>query len=283
MLSNEMPLSRRDILSRLSAGAGGFLLGSIFSRSANAQGYDDTPMLPGGHWRVHDSKRPQPPVITPGSMVGSAPSDATVLFDGKDLSKWKSGDADAKWAVRDGYFESTRGTGNITTRDQFGDCQLHVEFCEPDPPMGSDQGRGNSGIFLFGRYEIQVLDCFGNKTYADGMTGSIYGQTAPLVNACRKPGEWETYDIVFVAPRFEDGKLVTPALATVFLNGVLVQHATPLIGSTQHRAVGKYEAHGLVGPIELQDHGDPVRYRNIWIRPIGPFAEVYTRQMNSIG
>ena len=279
-----MGFSRRDLLSRLSAGAGGFFLGSIFSRSANAQGYDDTPMLPGGHWRVHDSKRPQPPVITPGSVVGAPPSDAIVLFDGKDLSQWTHGGGDPKWKfVKGEYFESTRGTGNIRTRGEFGDCQLHVEFREPSPAKGSDQGRGNSGIFMFGKYEIQVLDCYENKTYADGMTGSIYGQTAPLVNACRKPGEWETYDIVFVAPRFEDGKLVTPALATVFLNGVLVQHATPLIGSTQHRQVGKYEVHGLTGPIELQDHGDPVRYRNIWIRPIGPFGEVYTRQMNSIG
>ncbi|MBI1333484.1 MAG: DUF1080 domain-containing protein [Armatimonadetes bacterium] len=279
-----MGFSRRDVLSRLSATAGGFLLGGLVSRGAEAQGYDDTPMLPGGHWRVHDSKRPQPTVITPGAVAGAAPSDAVVLFGGKDLSMWKSGEDAAKWKVAPGeYFESTRGTGNIRTRDEFGDCQLHVEFCEPNPPKGSDQGRGNSGIFLFGRYEIQVLDCFENKTYADGMTGSIYGQTPPLVNACRKPGTWETYDIVFVGPRFDGDKLVTPALATVFLNGVLVQHATPLIGSTQHRQVGKYEPHGPKGALELQDHGDPVRYRNIWIREIGPHAEVYTRAMNSIG
>lgn len=278
-----MGLSRRDLISRLTATAGGFLAGGLLAKRADAQGYNDTPMLPGGHWRVHDSKRPQPTVITPGAVAGAAPSDATVLFDGKGMGAWTSNGGECKWKNTAEYFESTRGTGAIRTKGEFGDCQLHVEFCEPNPPKGSDQGRGNSGIFLFGRYEIQVLDCFDNKTYADGMTGSIYGQTSPLVNACRKPGEWETYDIIFVAPRFEDGKLVSPAIATVFLNGVLVQHATPLIGSTQHRAVGTYEAHGLTGPIELQDHGDPVRFRNIWIRPIGPYKEVYYRTMKDIG
>jgi hypothetical protein len=281
-----MGFSRRDMLARLTTAAGGFLAGGLISRNVNAQGYNDTPMLPGGHWRVPDSKRPQPTIVTPGEMTRSgmsAPSDATVLFDGNGLSRWKSGDSDPKWKSNASYFESTKGSGNLETRASFGDCQLHVEFMEPDPPKGSDQGRGNSGIFLFGRYEIQVLDCFDNKTYADGATGSIYGQTAPLVNACRKPGTWETYDIVFVGPRFKDGELETPALATVFLNGVLVQHATPLIGSTQHRAVGKYEVHGEKGPIQLQDHGDPVRYRNIWIREIGPHSEVATRKVTDIG
>ena len=218
---------------------------------------------------------------TTGMM--SAPSDATILFDGKGLDKWKSGEGKAKWKSTVAYFESTKGTGNIQTKEEFGDCQLHVEFMEPDPAKGSDQGRGNSGVFLFGRYEIQVLDCYNNKTYADGSTGSIYGQTAPLVNACRKPGTWQTYDIIFVGPRFKNGTLVSPALATVLLNGVIVQHATPLIGSTQHRAVGTYEVHGEKGALQLQDHGEPVRYRNIWIREIGPHSEVSTRQMTDIG
>lgn len=282
-----MGFSRRDMLARLTAGAGGLLVGGLFSRNANAQGYNDTPMLPGGHWRVHDSRRPQPTIVTPGEMttsgIMSAPSDATILFDGKGLGKWKSGEGEAKWKTTGAYFEATKGTGNIQTKDEFGDCQLHVEFMEPDPAKGSDQGRGNSGVFLFGRYEIQVLDCYDNKTYADGSTGSIYGQTAPLVNACRKPGTWQTYDIIFVGPRFKNGALVAPALATVLLNGVIVQHATPLIGSTQHRAVGTYEVHGEKGALQLQDHGEPVRYRNIWIREIGPYTEVSTRKMTDIG
>ena len=287
LYSAAMGFSRRDMLARLTAGAGGLFIGGFLSRTANGQGYDDTPMLPGGHWKVHDSKRPQPVVVTPGDMTRqgfvSAPSDATILFDGHGLGKWASGSGDAKWKATPEYFESTKGTGNLQTRDEFGDCQLHVEFMEPSPAKGKDQGRGNSGIFLFGRYEIQVLDCFDNKTYADGSTGSIYGQTAPLVNACRKPGVWQTYDIVFVGPRFKDGELVAPALATVFLNGVLVQHATPLIGSSEHRAVGKYSPHGEKGQIQLQDHGDPVRYRNIWIRQVGPYSEVGTRKMSDIG
>jgi len=283
-LHNNMGFSRRDVLSRLAAGAGGFLLGSVFTRNASAQGYNDTPMLPGGHWRVHDSKRPQPTVITPGATsFSSAPSDGVVLFDGTNLAKWKSGDGDAKWKVEDGHFEVVRGTGSITSRDEFGDCQIHLEFMAPNPPKGSDQGRGNSGVFLLGRYEFQVLDCYDNKTYADGMTGSIYGQTPPLVNACRPPGEWQTYDIVFVGPRFDGEKLIAPATATVFLNGVLVQNATPLIGSTEHRAVGKYTPHPTKGAISLQDHGDPVRFRNIWIREIGPYAEVARREVGSIG
>ncbi len=282
-----MGFSRRDMLSKLTASAGGLLLGGFACRTANGQGYNDTPMLPGGHWRVHDSKRPQPAIVTPGGMTSSGimspPSDAKILFNGKGLEHWKSGAEAAKWKTTPDYFESTRGTGTLQTKDEFGDCQLHVEFMEPTNPTAKDQGRGNSGIFLFGQYEIQVLDCYDNKTYADGMTGSLYGQTAPLVNACRKPGEWQTYDIVFVGPRFADGKLVTPAIATVFLNGVLVQHATPLIGATQHRAVGTYAPHGEKGAIQLQDHGDPVRFRNIWIREVGPHSEVGARKMSEIG
>ena len=282
-----MGFSRRDLLSRFSFSAGGLLVGSLLGKNASAQGYDDTPMLPGGHWRVHDSKRPQPPVVTPGKMTHegyvSAPSDAKVLFDGQGLKHWKSGEGDAKWKATEFFFEAVKGGGNLTTRDEFGDCQLHVEFMEPNPATGKDQGRGNSGIFFFGRYEVQVLDCYENKTYADGSTGALYGQTPPLVNACRKPGEWQTYDIVFVAPRFKDGELLSPALVTVFLNGVLLQLATPMIGASAHRSVGKYTPHGEKGAIELQDHGDPIRFRNIWIREIGPFADITTRKMYDIG
>lgn len=282
-----MGFSRRDVLARLTASAGGFILGGFACRPANGQGYNDTPMLPGGHWRVHDSKRPQPAIVTPGNLTPagfvSAPSDAKILFDGHGLDGWKSGAGAAKWKATPDYFESTAGTGAIETKDSFGDCQLHVEFMEPVNPKAKDQGRGNSGVFFFGMYEIQVLDCYENKTYADGMTGSLYGQTAPLVNACKRPGEWQTYDIIFVGPRFKDGQLVAPALATVFLNGILVQHSTPLIGATQHRAVGTYAPHGEKGPIQLQDHGDPVRFRNMWIREIGPYSELTTRKMSDIG
>lgn len=275
-----MALSRRDLLARISAAGGSLLLGAGALRSAFAQGYTDTPFLPGGKWRVHDKNRPQPTVVTPGATNAEPPSDAVVLFDGKDLSKWKSGAGPAKWKVQDGYFQVVPATGPIQTKDEFGDCQLHIEFSCPNPPTGADQGRGNSGVFLFDQYEFQVLDCYENKTYADGMPGGIYGQTAPLVNACRKPGEWSVYDIVFVAPRFaEDGTVIAPAVCTVFLNGVLVQHATQLIGAMAHRVVGKYKKHGLTGPLSLQDHGNPVRFRNIWIRPIGPYEEVAIRPM----
>lgn len=282
-----MGFSRRDMLAKLTASAGGLLLGGFACKPANAQGYNDTPMLPGGRWRVHDSKRPQPVVVTPGNMTKegflSPPSDAKVLFDGTGLSKWTSGGRVAKWKATPASFGPEKGSGDLQTRDHFGDCQLHIEFMEPNPASGSDQGRGNSGIYFFGMYEVQVLDCYENKTYADGSTGSLYGQTPPLANACRKPGEWQTYDIVFVAPRFKDGALVAPAIVTVFLNGILVQHATPMIGASAHRTVGKYSPHAERGPINLQDHGNPVQYRNVWIREIGPYSDISTRKMSDIG
>lgn len=269
-----MPLSRRDLLAKLSAAGAGTVLGGLFATRTQAQGYDDTPMLPGGHWRVHDSKRPQPTVVTPGPV----PSDAKVLFGGSNLDAWQGG----PWKVTDGYMEVGPGKGNIQTKDSFGDCQLHLEFMSPAVVKGEGQGRGNSGVFLQGRYEVQVLDCFNNKTYADGTTGCLYGQTPPLVNACLAPGQWQTYDIIFVAPRFENGKLSAPGFVTVLLNGILVQNATPLIGSSAHRTVGTYQPHGN-GPIQLQDHGDLVRYRNIWIREIGPYDQVRHRETWEIG
>ncbi len=239
-------------------------------------GYSDTPFLPGDKWRVHDGTRPQPTIITPPTAStqdapGRAPSDAIVLFDGTDLSRWKSanrgGDAPAPWKIENGAMIA--GGGNIVTRDEFGDCQLHVEFCAPNPPRGQDQGRGNSGVFLMGRYEIQVLDNYDNVTYADGQAGSVYGQYPPLVNASRKPGEWQTYDILWTAPRFgQDGKVTTPAFVTILHNGVIVQNHSELFGATGHRNAPGYAAHGPTGPIALQDHGDPVRYRNLWIRPL---------------
>ncbi|HUR28364.1 MAG TPA: DUF1080 domain-containing protein [Planctomycetota bacterium] len=229
-------------------------------------GYSDTPFLPGGKWRVHDVARPAPPVVTPG--VGSAPpSDAIVLFDGKDLAQWKCGEKAAGWKLVDGAME-VNGTGSIETKAEFGDVQLHVEWASPAIPESSSQGRGNSGVFLMGRYELQVLDSFDNRTYADGQAAAMYGQIPPLVNACRKPGEWQTYDVVFIAPRFEKGVLLSPGLLTVFHNGVLVHHADAFLGGTAHKTLATYAPHPPLGPLSLQDHGNPVRYRNIWLRKL---------------
>jgi 3-keto-disaccharide hydrolase len=234
-------------------------------------GYDDTPMLPGSPWRVHDARRPQPTVVTPGTasapeQAGRPPSDAVVLFDGTNLSAWTGREGEAKWQVANGSMEVTR-TGDIETREHFGDCQLHLEFATPAEVKGDSQGRGNSGVFLMGRYEIQVLDGFDNLTYADGITASIYGQFPPLVNACRPPGEWQSYDIFFVAPRFDGERLLSPAYITVVHNGVLVHNHQAALGPTGHKNLSSYDRpHAAEGPLKLQDHGNPVRYRNIWVR-----------------
>ena len=248
-------------------------------RTAADDGFTDTPMLPGLPWHVHDPARPHPPVVTPGATPGAAPSDAVVLFDGRDLSKWAhrgtgadSGTLlDAKWPVRTGYFESGR-SGSLYTRDSFGDVQLHVEWASPSVIAGNSQGRGNSGIFLMGLYEIQVLDSFNNRTYADGQAAAMYGQWPPLVNAARKNGEWQAYDIVFEAPRFDGGKLVKPAFQTVFWNGVVVHNRKEAMGSTGYRRVAQYAApHAAELPLMLQDHENPVRFRNIWVRRLGTY------------
>jgi Domain of Unknown Function (DUF1080) len=226
-------------------------------------------------WKIHDPDRPAPPVVDPGTAStqdspGRAPSDAVVLFDGKDLSKWahKDGSA-AKWKLENGYFEVVPKTGYIYTREAFGDCQLHVEFAEPSPAKGEGQDRGNSGVFLQGLYETQVLDSYQSKTYADGQAGAIYGQYPPLVNASRSPGQWQTYDIVFHGPRFDkDGKLLRSARETVFHNGVLVQDNVELSGPTAHGKRPPYGPQPEKLPLALQDHNHPVRYRNIWIREL---------------
>ena len=248
-------------------------------RTPADDGFTDTPILPGQKWHVHDPARPQPPVVRPGIMPGAAPSDAVVLFDGRDLSKWAhhakgdSGLLDAKWPVRNGYFETGVSSGSLYTRQGFGDVQLHVEWAAPAAIDGHSQGRGNSGIFLMGLYEIQVLDSFNNRTYADGQAGAIYGQWPPLVNAARLPGEWQTYDIVFEAPRFEGSTLVRPAFQTVFLNGVVLHNRKEVIGATVYRNVAAYAPHAAALPLMLQDHANPVRYRNIWIRNLGTYDQ----------
>ena len=242
-------------------------------------GFTDTPMLPGGRWHVHDSDRPFPRVITPGTSStqdepGKAPSDAVVLFDGKDLSHWQSGRrGEARWTVQDGAMVAKPGAGEVRSRDEFGDCQIHLEFASPNPPRGRDQDRGNSGVIIFGLYEIQVLDSYENLTYADGQAASIYGQFPPLVNASRPPGQWQTYDIIFTAPRFKaDGSLESPAYSTVLHNGVLVHNHTAHVGPMAWRSP-PYKAHGPKGPIVLQDHGHPVKFRNIWVREIKGYDE----------
>ncbi len=231
-------------------------------------GYDDGPKLPDSEWRVHDGKRPQPRIVTPAPADHpfAPPSDAIVLFDGKDLAQWTGRDDKAQWKVEKGYFE-VNGTGDIQTRQGFGSCQIHLEWQTP-PPKGDGQGRGNSGLFFFGRYEIQILDSYGNQTYPDGQAGALYGQRPPLVNVSRPPGEWQTYDVIFEAPRFAGDQLVEPAYATVIHNGVVLHNRQVLLGTTNHRSLPQYSPHGPVGPIKLQDHGNPMRFRNIWIRPL---------------
>jgi hypothetical protein len=240
------------------------LCSTLFAQNANHDlGYTDTPMLPGLPFHVHDPARPRPPVVTPGNQ-GGAPSDAIVLFDGKDLSKWMP----SKWKLEKGYFEVTPHSGDLISKEKFGDVQLHIEWATPAEVKGTSQNRGNSGVFLQGRYEVQVLDSFENPTYADGQAGAVYGQWPPLVNASRKPGEWQTYDIVFEAPRFEGEKLVKPAFLTVIQNGVLVQNHREAMGPTMHRQLAKYVPQPAEDSLKLQDHNTPVHYRNIWIRKI---------------
>lgn len=207
----------------------------------------------------------EPPVIDPGPP-GGVPSDAIVLFDGKDLSRWRGNKTnEARWKVENGYMEVTR-TGEIFTKDEFGDVQLHVEWASPAVVTGKDQGRGNSGVYLMGRYEIQVLDSYENKTYPDGQAGAFYGNAAPLVNACRKPGEWQTYEIIFHAPKPQADGSVAPGSFTVLHNGVLVQDHILVNGKSTTASALKGVA--TKGPLVLQDHGNPVRYRNIWIRKL---------------
>ncbi|MGH9722986.1 MAG: 3-keto-disaccharide hydrolase [Bryobacteraceae bacterium] len=263
-----------------------FILAAILSAQQPAghgddkRGYNDTPQIPNQKWKVHDMERPRPRKVAPGLPVASLapPADAIVLFDGKDLSKWEAqargGGVEApRWKVENGYFEIVPRTARLRTKEKFGDCQLHVEWMIPKGQEGAGQGRGNSGVELMSRYEIQVLESSENVTYADGQAASIYGQWPPLVNASRAEGEWNIYDIVFEAPRFEGDKLVKPAYITAIHNGVLVHHRKEILGTAIHRRVATYRPHAAEEPLSLQDHGRPLRYRNIWIRRLRPYDE----------
>ncbi len=245
-------------------------------------GFKDTPMLPGLPYHVHDSDRPHPRLVTAAAEPGGAPSDAIVLFDGKDLSHWtahhssitRAGSAgEPEWKLENGYVEVVPNTGDIATKEKFGDCQLHVEWASPAEIRGNSQSRGNSGVILMGRYEIQVLDSYNNPTYADGQAGAIYGQWPPLVNPVRKPGEWQAYDIVFEAPKFEGEKLVKPVYFTVFLNGVLLHNRQASMGPMVYRQVAHYSPQPAEDSLVLQNHNAKVRFRNIWIRRLGAYDE----------
>jgi len=226
----------------------------------------------GQEWAIHDMNRLVPPVVDPGPAgpPSPAPADAVVLFDGKDLAPWEDMKGNpAGWKVADRFMEVVAKTGSIRTKKGFGDCQLHIEWATPAVVAGEGQGRGNSGVFLMDSYEVQILDSYNNRTYADGQAASIYGQFPPFVNACRPPGEWQSYDIVFHAPRFgPDGSLLRPARMTIFHNGILVHDNAELTGPTAHKARPPYKAHPDKLPLSLQDHGNPTRYRNIWLREL---------------
>jgi hypothetical protein len=253
----------------LLATVGAALTLSLVTAQQAPTGYDDTPMQPNGRWHIHDGKRPQPPIVTPGPLAPSPPPpDATVLVGaGTDRSAWQMmADGTAvTWPMADGVLST--GKGMIRTRAEFTDYQLHVEFATPSQVRGHSQERGNSGVYLNGKFEIQVLDSYQNITYPDGQAAAMYGQFPPLVNASRPPGEWQSYDIAFRSPRFKSGgALESPAIVTVLHNGLVVHHATAFWGPTQHKKIDPYTPDNAKGPIALQDHGNPVRYRNIWIR-----------------
>lgn len=238
--------------------------------SVSALAQAQQPNRAGGDPKLSEYYDPAIRVVAPGKTAADAPADAIVLFNGNNADAWeaKSG-GPIKWKVENGAMTVTAGAGEIHTKQGFGDCQLHIEWRTPAEVKGDGQGRGNSGIFLMGKYELQVLDSYNNKTYSNGQAGSIYKELPPLVNASRGPGEWQTYDVIFTAPVFyPDGTVKSQARITVLHNGVLVQNNMSIWGSTQYIGIANYEKHGDKEPIILQDHGNPVSYRNIWIRPL---------------
>lgn len=232
-----------------------------------------TPEIPGTPWQVHDGTRPQPRVVeTGGAVAVKAPGDAKVLFDGGSLDAWTTDGKAASWAVKEGILVASPGT--LTTKDQFGPVQVHLEWRVPAGRKVDGQGGGNSGIFLMGMYEVQILQSHENKTYPDGTAGALYGQTPPLVNATAPQGEWQSYDILFHPPKYDGEKVVEPATVTVIQNGVVLHHARKFMGPTQFRQLASYPPkHPETGPLALQFHGDPIEFRNIWARPIGNYDE----------
>jgi hypothetical protein len=279
---NKMHLQLLVCLAAIAIPFNGITAENTTNRTEAIDGFQDTPMIPGTPWHLHDPDRPQPRVVTPGatfSQGAPAASDAEVLFDGTDFSKWQNARGqDATWRVQDGYLETAPRGGGLRTRGSWADFQLHVEWSAPNPPRGTGQGRGNSGILINGMYEVQVLDSYQAKTYPDGQAAAIYGQAPPLVNASKPPGEWQTYDIIFESPRWnEQGELVKKAVVTVLHNGVVVQNRHEFTGATDGisrevpwKSLAKYaKQHPPEVFIELQDHNNPVRYRNIWIRELG--------------
>jgi hypothetical protein len=241
-------------------------------------GYTDTPVLPGQKWKVHDTERPYPREVIPALKAGAPPSDAIILFNGKDLTQWIQNDPGddmskakpAKWKLIDSCIEVVPGSGSLYSKDKFGDIQMHIEWQQDAKVTGSGQNRGNSGIYLMGMFELQVLDSYKANTYADGQAGAMYGQWSPMVNPMRKPGEWQTYDIVFETPKFQDGKLVSPAYVTLLFNGVVVHHRQKYYGPSAHRSIQDYFPMSAEGRISLQDHGpkEKLRFRNIWVRKL---------------
>ena len=256
-------------------GRGGVQGTPVLGPNGEVWGFTDTAFNPNSRWRIHDPERPQPPMVTPGETVSvPPPSDAIVLFDGKDLSQWVSrgpnnAESPATWTVRDGYFEAQGG--NLSTKASFGDVQLHFEYAIPADVTGTSQNRGNGGVTFMGRYEIQILDSYANRTYADGMMASIYGEWPPLVNVSRKPGEWQSLDIVFEAPHFA-GR-VTPGYFTILWNGVIVHNRSELVGTTLPTMTPHvYTPHEEQLPLQLQGRAR-VRYRNVWIRQLKPYDQ----------
>lgn len=259
------------------AGAAAAFSAGLLAVAFQDLGYDNTPMLPGQPWRVHDIKRPHPPKVDAPAACDRPvppPSDAVVLFNGKDFSQWVTPGRGAdrgkfiepKWKIRDGYMEVVGKSGDIVSKEKFGTAQYHVEWMTLPNPELKGQWASNSGVIIMSRYEIQVLESHDNVTYADGQAGAIYGQWPPLVNPARKPGEWQTYDIFFEAPQFEGDKVARPAYMTVVYNGVLVQHHQEIIGAVVHARVARYRPHAAEEPLLLQDHDVPVRFRNVWVR-----------------
>jgi hypothetical protein len=261
----------------------GYLASVVVGVTLSAQAPTQAPPIqwvetPTGRWMVHDEARPAPPVVTPGvcgaqETAAAPPADAVVLFDGKDLSNWTDTKGQlSTWVVRDGYMESVKGAGYIKSRQEFGSVQLHVEFATPSVVTGAGQGRGNSGVFLQGQYEVQVLDSYENTTYPDGQCGALYGRAVPLVNASCKPGLWQAYDIIYHRPTFDQsGKVTKKAVFTVIHNGILIQDHVALEGGTGWigpHTITDYTPHGDKGPLMFQDHNNPVRFRNVWIREL---------------